>query len=552
MQNHNPIGTVKGPGEGPQEYLFITRDNSRTRIGDFVFYEARDGQKVFDIVGTIKKKRLIRNLPDSFFDNPKISPESIASLIGMEPKQELYEVAVENVGYFDEKLKDFINLRIQPNPGDSVYFLPSEMLAKIISPKEMGEEGAAYVGNLLLREEVPVVLAVEEFTSTHLAILASTGSGKSYTAGVLIEELMKPYNCAAVLIIDPHGEYHTLTDMLGIQDFKNEHYRPEVKVFHSDQIKVKLSTLTESDIKYLLPEGASEKMNNLLSQAYRSLTERIRRVEKRENYRWKELYDEVESLRDKSNESSIDGLKWRIEARFGRSRSIFSDNEHIHLRELFRPGRCTILQLSDIEQSEQQVIVATILRRVNKARVETERRIAKENSESYLPYPVFILLEEAHRFAPSGRAVVSTDILKQILSEGRKFGIGVGLISQRPGKLDQDILSQCMTQIIMRIVNPIDQATIAQSVEGVGRWLLDELPALSKGQAIISGASINLPVMCRIRKRLTKHGGANPNPPSKWIEWLSEGEKLKREQRNAPYIRQNNAEDTEKFGGIPV
>src|ERR1051325_5094853 len=72
---------------------------------------------------------------------------------------------------------------------------------------------------------------------------------------------------------------------------------------------------------------------------------------------------------------------------------------------------------------------------------------------------------------PAGQTVVSTNILKQILSEGRKFGVGIGLITQRPGKLDQDVLSQCMTQVIMRIVNPVDQDTVAKSVEGAGRQL---------------------------------------------------------------------------------
>ena len=71
--------------------------------------------------------------------------------------------------------------------------------------------------------------------------------------------------------------------------------------------------------------------------------------------------------------------------------------------------------------------------------------------------------------------------MKTILSEGRKFGVAVGLISQRPGKLDADVLSQCMTQFILRIVNPVDQARVAESVESVGRDLLQELPALSKG-----------------------------------------------------------------------
>ena len=102
-----------------------------------------------------------------------------------------------------------------------------------------------------------------------------------------------------------------------------------------------------------------------------------------------------------------------------------------------------------------------------------------------------------------------------ILSEGRKFGVGIGLITQRPGKLDQDVLSQCMTQIIMRIVNPIDQDTVAKSVEGAGRAMLSELPALTKGQAVISGVGINTPVMCRIRPRMTKHGGKpSTRPPN--------------------------------------
>src|SRR5215467_12803590 len=151
------------------------------------------------------------------------------------------------------------------------------------------------------------------------------------------------------------------------------------------------------------------------------------------------------------------------------------------VEDLFTMGLCSVLQLFQIEENEQQVIVGALLRRTNKARVATVRGNAAPGEES-LPYPVFVLLEEAHRYAPAGQQVVSTNILKQILSEGRKFGVGIGLITQRPGKLDQDVLSQCMTQFIMRIVNPIDQQTIASSVESVGRDLLHELPSLSKGQ----------------------------------------------------------------------
>jgi DNA helicase HerA-like ATPase len=116
--------------------------------------------------------------------------------------------------------------------------------------------------------------------------------------------------------------------------------------------------------------------------------------------------------------------------------------------------------------------------------------------------------------------VVSTNILKQTLSEGRKFGVGVGLISQRPGKLDQDVLSQCMTHFIMRIVNPVDQASIAGAVESVGRDLLDELPALSKGQVVIAGSSLNTPAICQTRTRDTRHGGTSIDAAEEWDKFF--------------------------------
>jgi uncharacterized protein len=244
-------------------------------------------------------------------------------------------------------------------------------------------------------------------------------------------------------------------------------------------------------------------------------------------------------------------LLWRLDTRFDRPDGIFSTSEHIPLQDMFRPGRCTILDLSDIEQHEQQVIVGTLLRRANKARVLTTRGEVS-TGENFLNYPVFTLLEEAHRFAPAGASVVSTNVLRQILSEGRKFGVGIGLITQRPGKLDQDVLSQCMTQIIMRIVNPIDQQTVAQSVEGAGRAMLAELPALTKGQAVISGVGINTPVMCRIRPRLTQHGGETFDAPGEWMKWHSSGEQSKRDHDNAPYLKPTNDKKPEKIGKIRI
>src|SRR5574341_956006 len=233
------IGTIKGPGENPHEFTFITTDNTQTRIGEFVYYHANDGENDLRIVGTIAERCLVRNLPDSFLS---------------------------------ETIGDFINPRIPPAPGQQVFLASNQMLAKMLSPKQKGEQGGAHIGSLLTRkrDEVPVVLSVKDVVSTHLAILASTGAGKSYAAGVLIEELLAPNNRAAVLIVDPHSEYGTLQEIHQLPAFAANDYKPEIRIFTPGKIKVRISTLTEADIVYLLPE-MTEKMRTFLSQAYKAL-----------------------------------------------------------------------------------------------------------------------------------------------------------------------------------------------------------------------------------------------------------------------------------------
>jgi uncharacterized protein len=157
------IGTVKGPGENPHEFAFITTDNTRTRIGEFVYYHASDGENELRIVGTITERHLVRNLPDSFLADPNTPPALVSSLIGVgEEGLEIYEIYVETIGFFSESIGDFINPRIPPTPGQQVFLASNRMLAKMLSPKRRGEEGGAHIGSLLTRkrDEVPVVLSV--------------------------------------------------------------------------------------------------------------------------------------------------------------------------------------------------------------------------------------------------------------------------------------------------------------------------------------------------------------------------------------------------------
>jgi hypothetical protein len=544
-----PVGITKGPGETTHEYTFVSRDDDRVlKNGEYVYYELAESGTTGTtaiwrrVLGRIMKRVPIKLYPDTFLGEPEISPEQVAAMVGYNTHtNELFELHVSIMGYYDTTTDSFINPWIPPQSGKRIFLADDLMLSEVISRKKDKEPGSATIGSLLTRtpNAVPVVLSVKDIVSTHMAIIASTGAGKSYLASVVIEELMQPHNKACVLIIDPHGEYGTIDQIMNHPQFevegegKRPGYRAQVRIYKPDQVKVRISTLGMGDMRSLLPE-MTEKQQYLLSRALRKVHENRRGTP------WgvADLKQAIKAVSrqktDEENEgaddsSTVHALTWRVEQRFEHSFT-FDDTQHLDLPEIFKPGQCTVLQLNEIDERDQQVIVATLLRRLNQARMDTERGKVHAG-ESYLPYPVFVLIEEAHHFAPGGAEVVSTSILKQVLAEGRKFGIGVGLISQRPGKLDADVLSQCQTQCIMRIVNEIDQKSVASAIEGVGRDLLDNLPALSKGQVIVAGAGVNTPVICRVRTRYTKHGGESKDAPDLWQQYF---------QRETPESRRRN------------
>jgi uncharacterized protein len=556
-----PIGTAKGPGEKPQEYTFITpdRDNA-VKVGEFVFYRAPADGAQRDVIGRVVQRRPARLYPDEFSADPVVPPASVAMALGYTScDAELFEVTVSLLGYFDEQLKSFVNPRIQPREGWPIYLVPDDALTKVLNPRTLGAAGSAHVGHLLSRPggRVPVVLSARDLVSTHLAIIASTGAGKSYLAGVVIEELMKPANRACLLIVDPHGEYHTLDAMQGIPEFQgSDGYRPEVKVVTADEVYVKTSSLTEGDLRYLMSD-MGERMDYILSTCFHRVRQESEKTSgSPEHWTMDDLKNVVTAYgQEKQSEgadfsSSVHGVLWRLD-RLMKSK-IFKDYDHIPLSDLFKPGRCTVLQLDEIDPREQQVIVSVLLRRLYRARMETVRKKSSPGDEDHLPYPAFVLLEEAHHFAPGGEGtdrVVSARQLKTVLSEGRKFGIGVGLISQRPGKLDQDVLSQCMTQFILRIVNPIDQNTVASSVESASKDILDELPALSRGQAVVGGPSLNAPALIQVRQRLTPHGGESIDGPKEWVEYFAPEAQEARNREEAIYSPPKAA--SKRFHTVP-
>jgi hypothetical protein len=174
------------------------------------------------------------------------------------------------------------------------------------------------------------------------------------------------------------------------------------------------------------------------------------------------------------------------------------------------------------------------------------KRLFDDRKAGKIP-PFLYIVEEAHNYCPErGFGIaVSSDILRTVASEGRKFGMGLCIVSQRPAKVDKNIISQCNSNIILKVTNPNDLKTIVQSVEGLTNQTFREIQRLPIGVALISGASLQMPIMTEIRTRETSHGG-------KSVQISKGGKKINYESINIPKntsenIQYNKIEEKQKI-----
>jgi DNA helicase HerA-like ATPase len=503
-----PVGTVACPGNGPSEFEFISPGDQGLRTGEFVAYNATVAGEQEAILARVTNTAQERGLPGEFLANPDVDPAEVAGALGVPTEDtELSRFTARTIGYFDEQISTFTNPRIQPQPGTRLQLAADAYLEAVLPNADWNSEsGTAHLGWLLNRPHgaANIHVPIDTFVATHLAILASTGSGKSYTASVLIEEMMRPASRAAMLVFDPHAEYDTLPEMRLDEDSHvfegDDGYRPEVEIITPDEITIPIPDLTYSDLLALL-DGPSDRMRYVLNEAWQDLTDESNHITPQD------IINKCEMIEGERS-GTVDALAWRLNKSL--NRDLFVPAARDDLTDLVAPGQVTVLKLNRLSQSDQQMLAAALLRKLYEA-----RKAATRGEDDAIDHPVFSLFEEGHRFAPDGEAR-SLGILRRILSEGRKFGFGVGIISQRPSKIDPDVLSQCGTQIIMQIQNPTDQQAIRTSVESAGEDVLDELPGLTPGQAVVAGDAMNTPVVVNVRERHTEHGADSPEATKQW------------------------------------
>ncbi len=511
------IGTVAGPGDGPNEFVFVAPADKTIKTGEFIAYTVPVENEPRSVFARVTNRELIRGLPEGFLADPAVAPDTVAATLGVPTDDtELYRLTATVIGYYDTNMATFANPRQLPDPGTPLSIAPDPQLETVLP--NLGTEtdrvdvtefdGLAHIGWLLNRAEnaTNIHLPVEEFVSTHLAILAETGSGKSYTASVLIEEMMRPSSRASLLVFDPHGEYGTLGEMQGHEAFQGEDgYQPDVVYYDPDRLRVRISELEIGDVMAIL-DNPSNRMQERLSTAWRSM-------QKQESQTWgvDDLVHEMERIYDE-DDSSVGALEWRLRRSIQRN-DLFHPEENVPLDDIVDPGQCTVLKMDTLDKRSQQLITTVLVRRLYRERLDDVR-----GRDSEVDHPIFALFEEGHRYAPASGDAPSLGILQTIASEGRKFGFGLGIISQRPSKIDPDVLSQCGTQISMKIRNPNDQDAIRKSVEAAGEDVTRELPGLTPGQAIVSGDAMNTPALIQVRGRRTEHGAESRPVIEDWHE----------------------------------
>jgi len=401
----------------------------------------------------------------------------------------------------DKGVKEVYLPRRAVVPGEHVYIAPRELLADFFSyPAEEG----LYIGNLISRPDVPVHLSVSGFRR-HIAIIAQTGAGKSYCAGVFIEELLE--KGASILVIDPHADYAFLS--FTPTGEKHEH-ADRITVFRNPASTGRYSERDVGNLESyemafqdLSPDEVCEvagiqegwtKIRNAVRAGLEILQQEGR------HYLPKDLIRSLEGIRDGSQERDLregasSALKYVRKLAYLKVFGIQSTPT----RALLKPVHVSVIDLSGLEDASMDYITSRIL-------MDTFSAVAGGD----FPYPVFVIVEEAHKFIPAGdHSTFSASIINKIAAEGRKFGIFLVLITQRPSKVHPDSLSQCNSQVIMKLTNPQDQEAVAQSSERLSQDLLNDLPGLNRGEAVIVGEVTKAPVMVKVRQRKTREGGAD-------------------------------------------
>lgn len=411
----------------------------------------------------------------------------LAQVIELEKNENMTTATCQIIGYVDKKDGKVKSLRIPLEPNSEVFLAELNLIQKVICLED--DTTGAYLGKLD-GKDLNVHLDLKKLLTKHLAVLAKSGSGKSYSVGVLLEEIIDKN--VPLLIIDPHGEYSSLKypneEESEIKQMINFNISPkgyQIQEYSDTKINIRAKplklpeNLSNEEIIKIIPQKLSNNQLGLLYNAINNSTSR----------------DFAELILNLQAEESSN--KWQVIAALEQliKLDLFSASPTPY-HEMIRSGIASIINLRGINPEVQEIIVYKLTKDLFELR--------KQNK---IP-PFFLVLEEAHNFCPerSFGEKTCSKIIRTVASEGRKFGLGLCVISQRPARVDKSVISQCTTQIILKLTNPNDLKAVSNSVEGITNNTEKEIQNLSIGTALVTGIT-DVPLFVNVRPRRSQHGG---------------------------------------------
>ena len=466
-----------------------------------------------------------------------------------------------------------------PTVGDEVHLVTNDDL-KVIYGWAKGKKGTISVGQIAAASGISADISVAGLVSRHSAVVGSTGAGKSNLVTVLLETLSDgSLPSARTIVIDPHGEYATaLGDKArvfrirpkeqtgvfplcvpfwalpfselqqltlgGLQSNHEASIRDKVldmKVAAARQLEISppFETLTaDSPVPFSIkrlwyeldqfermtfPVSGNEQTadnahppkqpgdaNKLCSDHYPAASPYNQAPYK--NQKKRNIERQLDLMRSRLKDARFSFL---FSPGGGYEPNLDGEIEH-DLDDMVRnwvghDKPITIFDVSSLPSEVLPTIVGTMLRVVYDMLFW-----AQDMPIGGRQQPLLIIIDEAHRFVPEGEDTSAHRTLSMIAKEGRKYGTGLMLVTQRPSEIDSAVLSQCGSLIALRLTNSSDRSKISATVPDDLGGLIEQLPSLRTGEGIFLGEIMPIPSRVRVRRAKQKPVGDDPKLPDAW------------------------------------
>jgi uncharacterized protein len=378
-----------------------------------------------------------------------------------------------------------------------------------------------HVGRLRHNRKVPAFVLTDNLLGKHFAVLGTTGSGKSCAVTVILRSILDELPNGHVVLLDPHNEYASA-------------FADRAELLNPSNLQLPYWLLNFEEIAHILIGGSGNEtgfaqtgiLKDAILRAKQAFVgeaqdEHHLTVDTPSPYRLADLIaalrEGMGALNKADGSGPYLGLIARIESLRSDRRYAFMfaslavrDNMRQILAQLLRvpvAGKpITIIDISGVPSEICDVVVSVLFRLVFELAVWSDRGAGP---------PVLLVCEEAHRYVPENDTVnfaPTKRVISRIAKEGRKYGVTLCLVSQRPSELSIGSLAQCNTVFALRLTNEHDQAFVARALPENARWLVDSLPSLNTQEAVVVGDGVTVPVHIRFNDLDRQHRPSSCNP----------------------------------------